>query len=71
MLSIKYVKAVKENVGSSGGKTHKSEQNESTLFWSCISLPLLIRDMDYTLQTLSLFILFCLFTHSEVEFYRL
>lgn len=26
-----------------------SEQNESTQFWSCISL--IIRDMDYTLHT--------------------
>lgn len=49
----------------------RAKQNESTLFWSCISLPLIIGDMDYTLQPLCLFILLCLFTHSGVKFYRL
>lgn len=46
--------------GVSGPLEVRREQSESILFR--ISLPLSIGDMDYMLQTRSLFMLLCLFT---------
>lgn len=45
--------------------------NRMTQPCSGLIFPLIIRDMDYTLHAPSLFLLFCLFTPSEVKFLRI